>query len=87
MTQQELAKRVGVTRQTINAIERSKHQPYLELAFKIAGKPGAVHGVFGKPIERVFYYFPDLDLDPERSPSVIIEISFEAPAPQDGYDV
>lgn len=36
MTQQELADRVGVTRQTINAIEASKYSPSLEVAFKIA---------------------------------------------------
>ncbi|MBO6536959.1 MAG: helix-turn-helix transcriptional regulator [Balneolaceae bacterium] len=36
MTQQELADRVGVTRQTINAIEAAKYSPSLEVAFKIA---------------------------------------------------
>ncbi len=36
MTQQDLAERVGVTRQTIIAIESSKYSPTLELAFKIA---------------------------------------------------
>jgi len=36
MTQQELADRTGVTRQTINAIEAGKYAPSLELAFKIA---------------------------------------------------
>ena len=80
MTQRELAERVGVSRQTINAIERSKHQPSLELAFKIAD-------AFGKPIEKVFCYFPDLDIDPEQMPTVIVEISFDVPAPQDDYDV
>ena len=49
MTQQELADRVGVTRQTINAIEAAKYSPSLELAFKIAG-------VFDKPLEEVFKY-------------------------------
>ena len=75
MTQRELAERVGVSRQTINAIERSKHQPSLELAFKIAD-------AFGKPIDEVFCYFPHLDLDPDQSVITIIEISFDAPAPQ-----
>jgi len=49
MTQAELADKVGVTRQTINALEASKYSPSLELAFKIAD-------VFGKPISEVFFY-------------------------------
>jgi putative transcriptional regulator len=36
MTQAELAERVGVSRQTVNAIEREKYDPSLPLAFKIA---------------------------------------------------
>lgn len=47
MTQQELAERVDVTRQTINAIELGKYSPSLEVAFKISR-------VFGKPLEAVF---------------------------------
>ena len=47
MTQQQLAEKVGVTRQTILAIEGSKYSPSLELAFKIAA-------AFGKPIGEVF---------------------------------
>lgn len=49
MSQAELARRVGVTRQTIMAIEAAKYSPTLELAFKIAE-------VFGKPLEDVFTY-------------------------------
>ena len=49
MTQQELAERVGVTRQTINAIELGKYSPSLEVAFKIAR-------VFGTSLEDVFSY-------------------------------
>lgn len=49
MTQQELGKLVGVTRQTVNAIELNKYSPSLEIAFKIAQ-------VFGKPLEEVFQY-------------------------------
>lgn len=49
ITQAELAERVGVTRQTINAIEAAKYSPSLELAFKIAK-------VFDKPLEEVFQY-------------------------------
>lgn len=47
MTQQELAERVGVSRQTINAIEGEKYFPSLEVAFRIAR-------VFGRPVEEVF---------------------------------
>jgi putative transcriptional regulator len=49
MTQKDLAERVGVTRQTIVAIEAAKYSPSLELAFQIAR-------VFGLPLEEVFYY-------------------------------
>jgi putative transcriptional regulator len=49
MTQQELADSVGVTRQTINAIERNKYSPSLEVAFRIAR-------VFDVSLERVFQY-------------------------------
>ena len=49
MTQQDLAERVGVTRQTINAIELGKYSPSLEVAFRIAT-------VFGVRLEDVFSY-------------------------------
>ena len=49
MTQQALADQVGVTRQTIVAIEGSKYSPSLELAFQIAA-------AFSKPLEEVFQY-------------------------------
>jgi putative transcriptional regulator len=49
MTQQQLAERVGVTRQTVIAIEQGKYSPSLEVAFKIAD-------AFGVPLERVFQY-------------------------------
>jgi putative transcriptional regulator len=49
LTQEELAEKTGVTRQTINAIESAKYSPSLELAFKIAL-------VFGVPLEEVFTY-------------------------------
>jgi len=47
MTQQDLAERVGVTRQTINAIELGKYSPSLEVAFRIAA-------AFGVRLEEVF---------------------------------
>ncbi len=49
MTQLELADKVGVTRQTINAIEGNKYSPSLDLAFRIAR-------VFNVPLEQVFQY-------------------------------
>jgi putative transcriptional regulator len=51
MTQQALAERIGVTRQTVNAIELGKYSPSLEVAFRIAR-------VFGVPLEEVFSYEP-----------------------------
>lgn len=51
MTQQALADEVGVTRQTIVAIEKAKYSPSLELAFRIAH-------VFGTPLEEVFTFTP-----------------------------
>ncbi|HEX9783048.1 MAG TPA: helix-turn-helix transcriptional regulator [Opitutaceae bacterium] len=49
MTQKELAEQIGVTRQTLNAIEGSKYSPSLEVAFRIAE-------VFKVPLEEVFHY-------------------------------
>lgn len=49
MTQGDLGDAVGVTRQTIAAIEQSKYSPSLEVAFRIAH-------VFGKPLEEVFVW-------------------------------
>ena len=49
MTQQALADKVEVTRQTIVAIEKEKYSPSLELAFRIAN-------VFELPLEEVFSY-------------------------------
>lgn len=52
MTQAELARRVGVTRQTVIAIEQGKYSPSLEVAFQIAQ-------VFGVRLEEAFGYEPD----------------------------
>lgn len=51
MTQAELARRVGLARQTVIAIEQGRYSPSLEMAFRIAR-------VFGVPVEAVFHY-PD----------------------------
>jgi len=55
MTQAELADRLGVTRQTVIAVEQGKYSPTLEMAFQIAR-------VFGVPLDDVFGY-------PEGDPS------------------
>ncbi|KKC49003.1 MULTISPECIES: helix-turn-helix transcriptional regulator [Paenibacillus] len=49
MTQQQLADKVGVTRQTIVALEKGNYSPSLELAFRIAL-------AFNLPLEEVFFY-------------------------------
>lgn len=49
MTQAELAERIGVTRQTVIAIEQGRYSPTLEMAFQIAR-------VFEVPLEQVFQY-------------------------------
>ena len=49
MTQAELANRIGVTRQTIIAIEQGRYSPSLEMAFQIAR-------VFNVPLDAVFQY-------------------------------
>jgi putative transcriptional regulator len=46
-SQADLAKRLGVSRQTVNAIETGKYDPSLPLAFKVAR-------LFGQPIEAIF---------------------------------
>ena len=49
MTQQDLADRIGVTRQTVNAIELGKYSPSLEVAFRIAA-------AFSVALDEVFQY-------------------------------
>jgi putative transcriptional regulator len=49
MTQQQLADRLGVSRQTIVSIESGKYQPSLELAFKLAQ-------TFGKRVDEIFVF-------------------------------
>jgi putative transcriptional regulator len=51
MTQQDLADQVGVTRQTVIAIEQDKYSPSLETAFKVAS-------TLGVPLEQCFQYDP-----------------------------
>ena len=58
MTQQELADKVQVSRQTIIAIEKGNYSPSLELAFRLAY-------IFNSPLEEVFIYDPDKE-NPKR---------------------
>jgi putative transcriptional regulator len=51
LTQQDLADRIGVTRQTVIAIEQDKYSPSLETAFKVAIE-------LGVPLEQCFQYDP-----------------------------
>lgn len=52
LTQAQLAAALGVTRQTVIAVEQGRYSPSLELAFQIAA-------VLGRPIDQVFTYEPD----------------------------
>nr|WP_273652628.1 helix-turn-helix transcriptional regulator [Cellulomonas fimi] len=54
MTQAELARRIGVTRQTVIAIEQGRYSPTLEMAFQIARE-------LGVPLDEVFQYPDDAD--------------------------
>jgi len=69
MTQKEFAKSVGVSRQTINAIEVSKYPPTLEAAFRTAD-------VFATSLENVFFYQPEDEL--------IVEITWNEDDDNDG---
>lgn len=60
MTQQALADEVGVTRQTIVAIEKGKYSPTLEIAFRIAH-------VFDVPLHEVFTYHAEVDVFKKRN--------------------
>lgn len=51
ISQEQLAKNLGVTRQTIHAVENNKYNPSLDLAFKMAR-------FFEKTIEEIFKYEP-----------------------------
>ena len=48
LRQEDLAQQLGVTRQTINAIENSKYNPTLELAMRLAR-------LLGQPVESIFH--------------------------------
>ena len=79
MTQKELAKHVGVSRQTINAIEGSKYPPSLEVAFRIAN-------ILCTPLEDVFYYEPDVEGLKEFADGLVIEVRLDGDEPNDGNE-
>jgi putative transcriptional regulator len=60
MTQAELAARLGVTRQTVIAIERRQYSPSLEMAFRIAR-------IFDVPLDEVFQFEGDGLTDSDSS--------------------
>jgi len=70
MTQKELAELIGVSRQTVNAIECNKSSPSLEAAFRIAH-------VLGAAIEDVFFYEPDIEGEHEFADGAIIDVSWD----------
>jgi putative transcriptional regulator len=77
MTQKKLAKYVGVSRQTINAIEGGKYPPSLEVAFRIAN-------ILCTSIENVFYHEPDIEGVEEFADGLVIEVIVEADDADDG---
>ena len=58
MTQRELGRRIGVTRQTVAAIESGRYSPSLEAAFRIAD-------VFDRRVEEIFLWSPPPDAGPD----------------------
>ena len=70
MSQKKLAELIGVSRQTVNAIENSKYPASLEVAFRIAR-------AFGTSIEDVFFYEDDIEGEHEFKDGVMVEISWD----------
>jgi len=77
MTQKELAELIGVSRQTVNAIEGNRYSPSLEVAFRIAH-------VFGTSIENVFFYEPDIEGEHEFADGLIVDVSWDGDDPNGG---
>ena len=77
MTQKELAKFVGVSRQTICAIEGGKYSPSLEVAFRIAN-------ILCTSIENVFFYEPDIEGVEEFADGVVIDVTSDGDDASDG---
>ena len=77
MTQKELATFVGVSRQTICAIEGGKYSPSLEVAFRIAN-------ILCTSIEDVFFYEPDIEGEHEFADGASIDVSLDGDDNSDG---
>ncbi len=77
MTQKELAELIGVSRQTVNAIEGSKYPPSLEIAFRIAR-------CFAASVEDVFFYAPDIEGAPDTKGHKIVEAYLRGDDHNDG---
>ncbi len=77
MTQKALAKFVGVSRQTICAIEGGKYPPSLEVAFRIAN-------ILCTPLEDVFCYDPDIEGLKEFADGLVIEVQLDGDDANDG---
>ena len=73
MTQADLAERIGVTRQTIIAIEQGRYSPSLEMAFQIAR-------VFKVPLDDVFHY-PDTSEEEQMKAIVQDDVRLRRRAP------
>jgi putative transcriptional regulator len=76
ITQKELAKIIGVSRQTLMAIEAGKYPPSLEVAFRIAS-------FFNLSIEDVFFYAPDIEGAPDTKGHKIVEAYLRGDDPND----
>ena len=77
ITQKELAKIIGVSRQTLLAIEAGKYPPSLEVAFRIAC-------FFNLSIEDVFFYAPDIEGAPDTKGHKIVEAYLRGDDHNDG---
>jgi putative transcriptional regulator len=74
MTQKKLAEYVGVSRQTICAIEGGKYSPSLEVAFRIAN-------VLCTPLEDVFLYEPDFEGAEEFADGILVQVVVQVEDP------
>ena len=77
MTQKELANFVGVSRQTINAIEGDKYSPSLEVAFRIAN-------ILCTSLENVFFYEPDIEGEHPFADGVEVVVTWDGDDPNGG---
>ncbi len=77
ITQKGLAELIGVSRQTVNAIEGNKYPPTLEVAFRIAR-------VFGMSIEDIFFYEPDIEGEHPFADGLEVVVTWDGDDPNGG---